>query len=385
MAAPCLRTVGSLTTRCGLCCRNINRISSHVGAQMVQRPFSASSSVHKKNQAPAGPEKHTPEFIQKQVQEYNIGKRHLANMMGEDPETFTQEDVDRSIAYLFPSGLFEKKARPIMKHPDEIFPKQRAIQWDADGRPFHFLFYTGKQSYYSLMHELYGKVQGVERYQERMRAKGLFNSTDQMISLGSSRWLTREELEEQLLETISIENYTRLIQLMERLLTMPYCATEEEFVARFRHKLDAQATNQMVPPLQTDEHGVAFSTAEGRRKSSTCSVRLQDSGSGHISINGLDYILYFSVLQDREQIMFPFQFTNTLGRFDLHATVEGGGRAGQAGALRLAISRALLSFLPKGDVENLRQAGLLTPDPRVRERKKPGQEGARKKFTWKKR
>ncbi|KAL8190096.1 UNVERIFIED_CONTAM: hypothetical protein K2H54_039783 [Gekko kuhli] len=58
----------------------------------------------------------------------------------------------KAITYLFPSGLFEKRARPIMKHPTEIFPKQRAIQWDEGGRPFHFLFYTGKQSYYSLMH-----------------------------------------------------------------------------------------------------------------------------------------------------------------------------------------------------------------------------------------
>ncbi|XP_072303819.1 small ribosomal subunit protein uS9m [Eucyclogobius newberryi] len=385
MAAPCLRTVSALTAKCGLCCRNMDRIFSHFGAQTLRRPLSVSSSLHKKNKAATGPEKYTPEFIQKQVEEFNIGKRHLANMMGEDPETFTQDDIDRSIAYLFPSGLFEKKARPLMKHPDEIFPKQRAVQWDTDGRPFHFLFYTGKQSYYSLMHDLYGKVQGVERYQERMRAKGLFSKDDKMISLGTSRWLTKEELDGQLLETVSPQDYTHLIQLMERLLSMPYCATEEEFVMGFRRQLDAQAKNQMVPELQRDERGVAFSTAEGRRKSASSSVLLRDCGSGHISINGLDYILYFPVLQDREQLMFPLQFTNTLGRFDLQCSVEGGGRSGQAGALRLAISRALLSFLPQGDVENLRQAGLLTPDPRVRERKKPGQEGARKKFTWKKR
>lgn len=53
-----------------------------------------SSAVHKKNLAAAGPEKFTVEFIEKQVEEFNIGKRHLANMMGEDPENFTQEDID---------------------------------------------------------------------------------------------------------------------------------------------------------------------------------------------------------------------------------------------------------------------------------------------------
>ncbi|XP_021566272.1 28S ribosomal protein S9, mitochondrial-like, partial [Carlito syrichta] len=79
----------------------------------------------KKNVGASRRETYTEDFIKKQIEEFNIGKRHLANMMGEDPETFTQEDVDRAIAYLFPSGLFEKRARPIMKHPEQIFPKQR--------------------------------------------------------------------------------------------------------------------------------------------------------------------------------------------------------------------------------------------------------------------
>ncbi|KAK5891605.1 hypothetical protein CgunFtcFv8_018837 [Champsocephalus gunnari] len=87
----------------------------------------------------------------------------------------------------------------------------------------------------------------------------------------------------------------------------------------------------------------------------------------------------------REQLMFPLQFVDMLGRFDLECSVSGGGRSSQAGALRLAVSRALLGFLSEGQVETMRQAGLLTPDPRVKERKKPGQEGARRKFTWKKR
>ncbi|MEQ2277664.1 37S ribosomal protein S9, mitochondrial, partial [Xenotaenia resolanae] len=122
-----------------------------------------------------------------------------------------------------------------------------------------------------------------------------------------------------------------------------------------------------------------------KRKTSKSSVVVRDCGSGSITINGEDYLHYFPVLQDREQLMFPLQFTGLLGRFDLECTVSGGGRSSQAGALRLAISRALLSFVSEGEGEAMRQAGLLTLDPRVRERKKPGQEGARRKFTWKKR
>ncbi|XP_057686154.1 28S ribosomal protein S9, mitochondrial [Corythoichthys intestinalis] len=385
MAAPCTRTIGYLITKCGTSCSTISKASSRASREVVSRPLCTSSIMYRKNLAAAPPEKFTLEFIEKQVEEFNIGKRHLANMMGEDPENFTQEDIDRSIAYLFPSGLFEKKARPLMKHPEEIFPRQRAVQWGADGRPFHFLFYTGKQAYYTLMHDIQGKILNIERHQDRLRAEGLFSQDVKRISLGRSRWLQKEELEELLVEPISVHDYTHFLQLMERLLSLPYCATEEQFVLNYRQQLEAQSIKQTIPTMEKDEKGVAFSTSEGRRKTSKASVVLRDCGSGCVSINGQNYLQYFSVIQDREQLMFPLQFMGMLGRFDIESSVNGGGRSSQAGALRLAISRALTSFVSERDVEIMRQAGLLTPDPRVRERKKPGQEGARKKFTWKKR
>uniref|UniRef100_H3CCS7 Small ribosomal subunit protein uS9m n=1 Tax=Tetraodon nigroviridis TaxID=99883 RepID=H3CCS7_TETNG len=341
-----------------------------------------SAAARRRKVAAAEGEKVGPEFIRKQVEEFNVGKRHWPNMMGEDPENFSQEDVDRSIAYLFPSGLFETKARPLMKHPEQIFPRQRAVQWGEDRRPFHFLFYTGKQSYYWLLHEVYGKILNLEKHEDALRAKS--RPGGRSSSLGTSRWLTREELETLLVETVSPDDYARFLQLMERLLALPLGPGEEAFVLRYRCQLEAQSKSQAVPPLQRDQRGVAFSTAEGRRKTSTSCVTLRDCGSGRVTVNGQDYLHYFPVLQDREQLMFPLQFAGLLGRFDLECSV-GGGRSGQAGALRLATSRALLCFLAEGEAENLRRAGLLTPDPRVRERKKPGQEGARKKFTWKKR
>ncbi|CAJ1087773.1 putative SLAIN motif-containing protein 1-like [Xyrichtys novacula] len=366
MAASCVRTVGSFLGKYGNYGSNINTVRSHLNRQVLIRQVCVSSALHRKNLAAAGPERFTKEFVEKQVEEFNVGKRHLANIMGEDPETFTQEDVDRSISYLFPSGLFEKRARPLMKHPEEIFPQQRAVQWGADGRPFHFLFYTGKQSFYSLMHDTYGRILNIEKRQDRLRAKGLFDPKVKPVSLGAGRWLFKEELEDLLVEAMSPQDYDRFIQLMERLLSMPYNATQEEFILRYRRQLEVQSRKEMVPALQRDERGVAFSTAEGRRKTSKSSVVLRDCGSGKITINGQDYLQYLPVLQDREQLMFPLQFTGSLGRFDLECTVSGGGRSGQAGALRFAVSQALLSFLSEREVETMRQAGLLTPDPRVK-------------------
>lgn len=121
----------------------------------------------------------------------------------------------------------------------------------------------------------------------------------------------------------------------------------------------------------------------GRRKSAVASVRLS-SGSGKVLINGRPLDNYFGVAALREVVVLPFRITDNFGKYDVRANVKGGGPAGQAGAMRLGISRALLEV----DV-NLRPAlkarGLLTRDPRMRERKKYGQPGARKRFQFSKR
>ncbi|XP_057650424.1 28S ribosomal protein S9, mitochondrial [Chionomys nivalis] len=390
MAAPCVS-----------CGRALSRRLSHaVRVSLCQRPGYWTTSatdwragprsqllklIHttvvtsKKNVQASRQESYTEDFIKKQIEDFNIGKRHLANMMGEDPETFTEEDVDRAIAYLFPSGLFEKQARPIMKHPEQIFPKQRAIQWGEDGRPFNFLFYTGKQAYYSLMHEVYAKVLQLEA------RRGPLSEKTESKDLIGSRWLIKEELEEMLVEKLSDQDYVQFIRLLEKLLTLPYGPAEEELVQRFRKSVTVQSKKQVIEPVQYDERGMAFSTSEGRRKSATAQAMVYEHGSGKIHVNGVDYLLYFPVTQDREQLMFPFHFLDRLEKHDVTCTVSGGGRSAQAGAIRLAMARALCSFITEDEIEWMRQAGLLTTDPRIRERKKPGQEGARRKFTWKKR
>ncbi|KFV40725.1 hypothetical protein N341_01458, partial [Tyto alba] len=255
------------------------------------------TAVQRKNVGASGPEKYTEEFIKKQIEEFNLGKRHLANMMGEDPETFTQEDIDRAIAYLFPSGLFDRQARPMMKHPTEIFPEQRKIQWGEDGRPFHFLFYTGKQSYYSLMHETYEKLLNVQKYQDQLIAQDLL--PQEKRNLAGSRWLTKIELEEMLLEKLSEEDYSRFIQLLEKLMTLPCGDIEEKYIQKFLKEVPVQLRKIVIEPLKYDEQGVAFSTGEGTRKTARATAIVYDKGTGKITVNGIDVLHYFPVLQDR--------------------------------------------------------------------------------------
>jgi len=121
----------------------------------------------------------------------------------------------------------------------------------------------------------------------------------------------------------------------------------------------------------------------GRRKTSTARVFLRP-GSGTITINKRPLEASFPTETLRLVIRQPLVVTETGERFDVVATTVGGGVAGQAGALRLGIARALVEY--DGDLrQSLRKAGLLTRDPRAKERKKYGLAGARKRFQFSKR
>ncbi len=121
----------------------------------------------------------------------------------------------------------------------------------------------------------------------------------------------------------------------------------------------------------------------GKRKSSTARVFLTP-GIGDIRVNKRELADYFRNETQRTVIRSPLSVTECLGKFDLKVTVDGGGISGQAGAIRLGIAKALLAFnnelRPK-----LKRAGMLTRDSRIKERKKYGQKGARKRFQFSKR
>jgi small subunit ribosomal protein S9 len=128
---------------------------------------------------------------------------------------------------------------------------------------------------------------------------------------------------------------------------------------------------------------VAYFSAVGRRKKSTARVRLIP-GEGKVIVNSKPLLDYFKRETLKMIIEQPLNVTEALGKFDISANVAGGGLSGQAGAMRLGISRALL----KADEEyrkKLKVAGFLTRDPRMKERKKYGQKGARKRFQFSKR
>jgi len=135
-----------------------------------------------------------------------------------------------------------------------------------------------------------------------------------------------------------------------------------------------------APVLRT---GQEVYWATGRRKTSVARVRLR-AGSGIILVNNRPYEEYFPGKHNQEDVVVPFLATETAGRYDVLATVRGGGMTGQSGALRLGITRALIKA-DSGTEERLRAAGFTTRDARKRERDKYGQRGARARYQYSKR
>jgi small subunit ribosomal protein S9 len=123
--------------------------------------------------------------------------------------------------------------------------------------------------------------------------------------------------------------------------------------------------------------------AVGRRKTAVARVRLTP-GSGKIIVNGRTFEDYFKTQALQNTVLRPFEVAKQLNQFDVRVNADGGGINGQAGALRLAVSRALIDSNPELRAA-LKAEGFLRRDPRMKERKKPGQPGARKRFQFSKR
>ena len=139
----------------------------------------------------------------------------------------------------------------------------------------------------------------------------------------------------------------------------------------------APAANEPKQPKPTYIWGV------GRRKSSVARVRIAP-GAGKIEINGRTLNDYFTAERDRKSIFGPLEVTNVAGKMDVLVNTDGGGPSGQTGAIVMGLGRALAKYDNSLEVP-LRNAGYLTRDSRMKERKKYGQRGARRRFQFSKR
>jgi len=336
-------------------------------------------------------------FIAKERSEFELGKKHLANMMGISYENMSQEDIDKAIKYLFPSGLLDPKAKPHMKPPEEIFPRQKEAEFDEQGRPFHPFYYTTKPNFFQSLYEIVDRIEDLTFKADRAAAHNWRPDESKLINtpvaLSTTRWMKAAELSQQVFEGEKVTETMEeeLVTALERMLENDWCYECKDLIFKYRTKVAQPRAAREIQEVQHDEQGRSYVEHFGQRKTSCARVRVTMPGSGRVRILHADYpeiesdLRYFFDAAERHVVMYPLQFTKLLGRVDLDCLVDGGGVTAQAGAIRYATAMALRSFVDPQVQTDMKVCGLLTQDIRVRERKKPGQRAARAKYTWKKR
>ncbi len=228
-------------------------------------------------------------FIAKEQAEFELGKQHLANMMGVEAETMTQADIDKAIEYLFPSGLQEKTARPLMKPPKEvssllyvlryirlvvtspslclqIFPQQKEPEFDVEGRPFNPFFFTRRPNFVRSLHEIVDTLESCYTLSDRMMQQGHGPDPDRMLNadrLAGTRWVTKTELEEKLLEKISDTHFEELITVLERLTFQHFSYKFKDFIYKYRVSTEVVKSKDMFIKPELDKSGRAYVEALG--------------------------------------------------------------------------------------------------------------------------
>ena len=330
------------------------------------------------------------EFLLRETKEFERGKRHLANMMGLESQEMTQTDIDDAIKYLFPSGLFDKRARPTMKHPDLIFKAQKDAQFDEEGRPYHHLFYTTKPNYFEGLADLGEKLRELNKFEDEKLAEGIIDApSDAKYNLTGRTFLSYQQLSDKFLEKIHPPDYDYFIRSLKHLMAHPYSSRIKTTFEDYSVPLTSHSAKLVLPEIKRDEEtGQIYTEMVEFRREHQVGVKVVLNGSGRIDIEGRD-ILFFEHPYMRTALLYPLTVAGMTDKVDIFAKIikqpETYGPSAVAGAIRLAISHSLAAYVDKETRERLRVGGLLERDTRTRERKKYGQEGARRKFTWKKR
>uniref|UniRef100_A0AC34FC05 Ribosomal protein S9 n=1 Tax=Panagrolaimus sp. ES5 TaxID=591445 RepID=A0AC34FC05_9BILA len=330
-------------------------------------------------------------MMTKERGEFELGKRYLANIMGLDPMNITQQDIDAAIEYLFPSGLSDKKARPVMKPPEEILPKFNKFEFDKDGKPKDTLFFTLKPKFYGLLSEIGKKTQHLLRHHDNLLNRGSLPENTEPLSLEGTVWKNQADISRILGDKLSDEMYAQLIIALDYLQSLPLASLEKDFIETFRVPVMSSRRQDLlfgpqIPEVQIDaEHNRRFATITTKAKSVQVEVTVKDNGSGKYTVDGHHYDVFRSLMA-RENLIAPLIVTEMFGRVDIEAKVlnDQYGLSIVPRAVRHGVSLGIAALFPDTK-EKLRDMDMLTMEPRVKERSKVNQPGARAKWIWKRR
>ncbi|KAI8977090.1 ribosomal protein S5 domain 2-type protein [Mycotypha africana] len=252
-------------------------------------------------------------------------------------------------------------------------------------RPQSMSYFTGNYRYNDLIIELSSLYKRFEKWEPvkttpEVTADNVDASQEQTQQVYS--WKLREKMSETLDIPLTTSQWRKITNHLSALASLPKPlppAVVKILEPYRRHQVDLASKNKNSQKL--DDWGRAYGL--GRRKESSASCYLVE-GDGKILVNGMELENYFRNINDRNEVTMPLDITELKDKYNAWVLVKGGGTTGQAQAIKLGISKALLvhqSHLKPV----LRKAGCVTRDPRVVERKKEGQRKARAKYTWVKR
>jgi len=323
------------------------------------------------------------QFFQQEIEKYNKGKRWLAQMMGEDPETFTKKDAEAAIAYLLPSSLYAKDARPKMGHPEDIYADLLTVTSKVDSvtkRPFDAGFYTGHSAYYNATYEVWQALDLIQNTSYATVDRDEFAKQQEK----EIKWKSKMQIEKDIKQRLSDSQFSTLVKRVKRMASDPRSGIAQHVIDKYTlMEKTEDRRREGIARVPDTELSDGEARAQGKRKTSIAEVYLKE-GSGIVKVNHKHLNEYFKELGALQQVAYPLLLTKNLFTFDIEAYVMGGGPTGQAGALRLAISRALAALRPEL-YETLESAVILQVDKRKKERKKPGRARAKKKFAWRRR
>ncbi|OAF69178.1 hypothetical protein A3Q56_03074 [Intoshia linei] len=328
-------------------------------------------------------------FMQNEEKNFAIGKKHLAKMMNATSDDLTQAEINKHIAYLLPSGLMDNRAIPFMKPPQEYIPRIQAIQFDYDGRPFKNKFYTLFPNFYDMINKVSTSL--FELNNSILKCNGAIvvdeiKKKEFNESVSSSVEMTLEGLVEKFMENLTHLHFDQYKKTFNRLIQHPLGYQYKDLILKYRIEKKTFDSALWLPQVQIEEKTQRqFVIAQGARKTCKCTLKFYPEGTGKITINGKSMWLFVKSIPLRNQLLLPLQMTNRIGTCDFDVTVSETDLPSEMGSIRLALSRAIAAVSDSETQLKMKLAGLLTRDPRMRERKKPGQEGARRKYTWKRR
>jgi len=195
-------------------------------------------------------------LLASEKEKYELGKRWLATMMGEDVEAFTDEKVAEAIRYLLPSHLFAKDARPIMKDPVQLFGQKKETQIGQDGRPFHAAFFTGQPAYHELIFKIWENLETLDEIEEEMQK---FEGEEEAPIYYDKpllvRWMKHYEMEEKLKCRLSQDQYDLLIRRLTRIAKHPQGEKMQEFLSEYQVELSQGG--KKIEVAEIDEDGYA--------------------------------------------------------------------------------------------------------------------------------